>query len=141
VTYSGGCLCGRIRFAAEGPPIDVHYCHCGMCRRATGSAFATLAWFATGDVAWIAGTPAIWRSSRIAERGFCACCGTPLLLRYDGEARLALMVGAFDRPASLVPTHHYGVEGRQPWVDVGHGLEERETDLALAAKVGAAVGA
>ncbi|WP_441338882.1 GFA family protein [Mesorhizobium montanum] len=34
----GGCLCGSIRYRLTVEP-RVHYCHCDMCRRATGSAF------------------------------------------------------------------------------------------------------
>jgi hypothetical protein len=128
MTYLGGCLCGRIHFEAEGPPIDVHYCHCSMCRRATGSAFAVLAWFDVGDVIWTRGRPRILRSSSTAERGFCAECGTPLLLRRDRENRLALMVGAFDRAAELVPTHHSGVEARLPWAHPDTTMPERRTD-------------
>jgi hypothetical protein len=39
---SGGCLCGAVRYRVKAAP-RVHYCHCDMCRRATGSAFAVLA--------------------------------------------------------------------------------------------------
>ena len=42
---SGGCLCGDIRWHAGRGPRQVHHCHCGMCRRWTGAAFATLVWF------------------------------------------------------------------------------------------------
>lgn len=131
MTYLGGCLCGRIHFEAEGPPIDVHYCHCSMCRRATGSAFAVLAWFDTGDVIWTRGRPRILRSSSMAERGFCADCGTPLLLRHDRRNRLALMVGTFDRAADLVPSRHEGVEARLPWTASGARLPEYFTEEFL----------
>lgn len=40
---SSGCLCGAVRYTVNAAP-RVHYCHCDMCRRATGSAFAVLAW-------------------------------------------------------------------------------------------------
>ena len=41
----GGCLCGAIRFTLEAVPRAVHYCHCSMCRRATGGPFAVIVSF------------------------------------------------------------------------------------------------
>lgn len=124
----GGCLCGAVRYKAAGAPRLVHYCHCGMCRRATGGPFAVLVWWNAQAVQWTEAEPNLRRSSPIAQRGFCGCCGTPLFLRYDGQERLALMLGSFDDPLRLRPTHHYGVEGRIAWVDCGLGLPGRETE-------------
>ena len=132
---TGGCLCAAVRFEVRGPAKSVHYCHCSMCRRATGSPAATLVWVETADLAWTAGEPALHRSSPVSDRGFCRRCGTPLLLRYDGETRTALTVGSFDAPETLAPRYHYGVEGRLPWNDAGQGLPERETESDLAARV------
>ncbi len=102
-----------------------------MCRKATGSPFATLIWFSRGAVAWIRGAPKRYRSSPIAERGFCENCGTPLFLQYFPPHRcaheIALAVGSLDHPEHAVPQYHYGVEGRLPWADCGKGLPEKET--------------
>lgn len=125
---TGHCLCGNVAFRVSGPPRDVHHCHCSMCRRATGGAFATLVWVRREAVAW-SGTPAHYRSSAIATRGFCPTCGTSLFLDYDGGAEIALLLGTFDAPANLRPTHHYGIESRLPWVDIEPTLPGRPTDL------------
>jgi hypothetical protein len=79
------------------------------------------------QIKWTAGEPRTFRSSPIARRGFCDRCGTPAYLVYDGSDQIALMLGLFDKPASLVPSHHYGVEGRLPWVDIGSDLPARPT--------------
>jgi hypothetical protein len=113
----GGCLCGAVRWTAEGAAKAVHHCHCSMCRRWTGSSFATLAWFARDAVRWT-GTPAAYRSSPIAVRTHCGRCGTPLSLAYDSRNDLALAVGSFDAPEAVTPTHHYGVESRIRWADM-----------------------
>ena len=123
----GKCLCGRVRYTIEGPPHRVHYCHCGMCRRATGGPFAVLAWVNREYLRWTAQHPTIRRSSPIAERGFCRDCGTPLLLSYDGRDDIALTVGSLDDAAICSPTSHYGVEGRLPWIDCGKGMPESDT--------------
>jgi hypothetical protein len=62
------------------------------------------------------------RSSPIAERAFCAECGTPLFLQYDDSSDVGLMIGIIDQAAVLTPTYHYDVEGRLPWAEVGHNV-------------------
>lgn len=101
-----------------------------MCRRATGSAFAVLAWVRRDDFKWISeAKPRERRSSPIATRSFCADCGTPLTLIYDrGETEIAVHTGTFDRPDGLSPSYHYGIEGRLSWVDCGNGLPGKPTD-------------
>jgi hypothetical protein len=109
----------------------VHFCHCGMCRRASGGPFATLVWLQQDGVLWEQ-PPTFRRSSAIAQRGFCAQCGTPLCLKYDESAEIAILVGAFDEADDLVPAYHYGVEGRLSWVDIGGGLPEQNTEEQFA---------
>jgi hypothetical protein len=123
---SGGCLCGAVRWRASQAPVVVHHCHCGMCRRWTGAAFATLAWFPRSAVTWT-GSPACHRSSPIALRTHCGTCGTALSLAYNARTDIALTVGSMDEPQSVTPTHHYGVEGRLPWADIGRDLPGKPT--------------
>src|SRR5438094_273119 len=42
-TLTGGCLCGAVRYEIEGKLRHITHCHCGMCRKAHGAAFATYA--------------------------------------------------------------------------------------------------
>ncbi|MGO4128127.1 GFA family protein [Inquilinus sp. YAF38] len=116
---TGGCLCGRVRYEASARP-RVHYCHCTMCRRATGSAFAVLAWIPENSLRWVGeGRPRERRSSPIARRSFCDRCGTPISLSYDGRDEVALHAGTLDRADAFAPGYHYGVESRLPWADCG----------------------
>jgi hypothetical protein len=124
----GGCLCGRVRFELTATPIDVHHCHCSICRRATGAALATLVWLSRDAVRWTGSPLTLFRSSPIAVLGFCHVCGTSLTLRYCEEERFAIMIGAFDNPETFVPTHHYGTEGRIPWADIAPSLPGEATE-------------
>jgi hypothetical protein len=101
-----------------------------MCRRATGSAFAVLAWMPRTSLSWSGAAPTFRKSSPIAERGFCGVCGSPLTLSYNLDIdRIALHVGTFDEPSNLVPQYNYASRTRLPWVCCGlelpdHNLEE-----------------
>ena len=37
----GSCLCGDVAFCVDGPLELRSHCHCSMCRKTHGSAFAT----------------------------------------------------------------------------------------------------
>jgi hypothetical protein len=113
---TGGCQCGAIRFALSAAPVRVAVCHCRMCQKAAGAPFASFAHIENADFAWTRGTPAVFRSSSIAERGFCRDCGTPLSYRRVDDPLIEIMTGAFDRPDRVVPTQQFGTESRLGWV-------------------------
>ena len=128
---TGGCQCGAVRYALYVPPQKSHVCHCRMCQRATGGLFAALAGAPRADFAFTGGAPALFASSNVAQRGFCAGCGTPLTFAYDDPAaRIYVTIGSLDDPAAplyvtsgslddpgAVPIiHQYGIESRLPWV-------------------------
>src|SRR5271170_593652 len=113
---TGGCQCGAIRFAVSGLPAKISICHCRMCQKAAGAPFASFADIEKGDFAWTRGTPAVFRSSSIAERDFCRDCGTPLSFRRIDGPRIEIMTGAFDRPDRMVPVQQFGTESRLGWV-------------------------
>lgn len=111
---TGGCQCGAVRYALYAAP-KVDICHCRMCQRAVGNLFMAAAGVARADFAWTAGEPAVFRSSSVAERGFCRDCGTPLTFRYLAKAAINVTVGSLDDPAAAPPTAQLGVESRVPW--------------------------
>jgi hypothetical protein len=137
---TGGCQCGAVRYALYAKPDGVHLCHCRMCQKAVGNVFAGLAPVRLGDFAWTRGEPGLFRSSSVAERGFCEQCGTPLSVRDLDSEWIDLTIGSFDRPDLVRPEHNYGVESRVPWLRLTDGLpqettEEHDTTGRLAAMV------
>ena len=136
---TGGCLCGAVRYSiAAGPDSGIDpsllaatYCHCSMCRKATGGTHAALLAIPRHLVAWTAERPSTFRSSPIASRAFCYRCGSPLYYDGDHEATLAITVGSLDDPSVVRPHHHYGVESKLHWVDVGRSLPGRHTRETL----------
>ncbi len=113
-TRSGGCQCGAVRFRVGGALGEASICHCRMCQKAFGSFYAPLVGLDGAKVEWTRGAPQRFASSNHASRLFCEKCGTPL--GYDAPDGLALAIGAFDDPATIVPTRQWGIEGKLPYV-------------------------
>lgn len=124
---TGGCQCGAVRFAVYAEPVRVGLCHCRMCQKAVAGPFISLAEIRHEDFAWTRGTPAAFRSSTIAERDFCAACGTPLSYRQTGGEYIELTTGSFDQPERTVPTYATGTESQLDWVNSIGNLPGRAT--------------
>lgn len=117
---TGGCQCGRVRYTAQIHNDDAYLCHCRMCQRATGGVYIAFKNVKKADVAWER-EPDIYASSPIAERGFCAACGTPLTFAFPDSPNMDLTVGSFDEPGRFVPTSHFGVESiHEAWQHTDH---------------------
>ena len=113
----GHCLCGAVRFTADGEPKWTSYCHCQCCRRHTGAPVSAYAGFEAAKVRFSGGALSTFESSPGVRRGFCARCGSTLTYegdRWPGEVHLH--VGAFDDPAALAPTGHAFADERLPWL-------------------------
>jgi hypothetical protein len=108
---TGGCLCGRVRYEATPDHRDGYYCHCRMCQLAVGNTRAAFINLRKADVRWLA-EPHYYASSKIARRGFCSHCGTPLSFDYRDSERMDLTVGSLDDPSQVKPTAHFAVETR-----------------------------
>ena len=109
---TGGCLCGAVRFEERPTHRDGYYCHCRMCQLAVGNTRAAFINLRKDEVRWLAAEPTWYASSKIARRGFCGRCGTPLSFEYLESERMDLSVGSFDDPAALMPISHFAVESR-----------------------------
>ena len=107
---TGGCQCGAVRYELARPPHDASICHCRMCQRATGSYFAPLASVGNSDFSVTKGELAIYASSAVAERGFCAECGSPLTFRYLEEEEISVAIPSLDAPDLVAPEIQYGIE-------------------------------
>ena len=127
--FAGGCLCGAVRYRAEGKPLVVEHCHCGMCRRASGAPFVTWAYFPAAKVAFTRGEPTRYRSSAKGVRGFCNRCGTPLTFAYVSDPdTLDLTVATFDRPEAVTPERHIWTSSRLPWLELADDLPRHPHD-------------
>lgn len=126
---NGGCMCGAVRYAADGAPFVVGHCHCESCRRHCGAGVGTLVGFKADQVIFSGKQRHIYASSPDVSRAFCNECGTPLTWEGDGGdigPIIEIHIGTFDNPHVLVPTSHAFYNERLPWVDVPEQLPRFE---------------
>lgn len=124
---TGGCLCGRVRYQATPDHRNGYYCHCRMCQLAFGNTRAAYVNLRKSEVQWLT-APAYYASSKIARRGFCGHCGTPLSFEFLDSERMDLAVGSLDDPSAVKPTEHFAVESRIAAWHVPDGLPESRLD-------------
>lgn len=127
VRLEGSCLCGTVRYEVRGAPRSMYYCHCGMCRKATGSSFATNMLVRAEDFVIVAGRDAIkpYRSSPHEIRHFCSQCGSPVY--NEAEHRhgvLSIRCGLLEGDPGIRPAHHIYVASKSPWLRICDGLPE-----------------
>ncbi len=127
---TGGCLCGAVRYEASEPPHDVQYCHCRMCQKHTSSAFSVSAAFRPDSLRITRGEPNFYKSSDIAERGFCVDCGSWLITRYfdPDNPDVWVGVGTLDHPEYVTPTQHWGIESQVPWLTIDDDLPRAHSE-------------
>jgi hypothetical protein len=126
--FTGGCLCGAVRFACAEPPSLVSYCHCRMCQKQTGAPFSVMANFPRSALKWTGKERKLRRSSPLAVRGFCADCGSPLSFEYGDSDHTSVSVGCLDKPERAIPTQHGGIESKLAWVTLGDHLPTERVD-------------
>ena len=109
---AGGCLCGSVRYEARPQQREGYYCHCRMCQLAFGNTRAAFLNLRKDEVRWTASAPTYFASSKMARRGFCGRCGTPLSFEFLDSQNMDLSIGSLDDPARIKPVSHFAVESR-----------------------------
>jgi hypothetical protein len=129
---TGGCLCGRVRYEATPSHREGYYCHCRMCQLAFGNTRASYLNLRKDQVRWTGEAPAYYKSSKLAQRGFCRHCGTPLSFEFLGSEHMDLSIGSLDDPAAFQPASHFAVETRIANWHAADGLPEQRLDASEA---------
>ncbi len=126
----GSCLCGGVKYEAEGPVTVIARCHCVQCRKASGAEFATNGNVEEKGFRIVAGKEllASYESSPGKARVFCGRCGSPLFKRDDTRPGvLRLRLGCVDTDLDAIPLAHVFVGEKPNWSEISDGLPQFET--------------
>src|SRR5262245_52586723 len=127
-TTTGSCLCGAVRYEVDGPPTGVTNCHCVMCRKQHGAAFATFAVWEKERFLLTAGQEGLrfYRSGPKSERQFCAGCGASLFWLERGGSRICIAAGTLDGDPGRPIERHIFVASKAPWYEITDDLPQFE---------------
>ncbi len=126
--WTGGCLCGAVRYEFEPNEVRNWYCHCRMCQKISGAVVTNNLVVQNKDFAWTEATPSYYQSSKIARRGFCAECGSTLSFEPLHDSYICIQMGTMDDPELCPPKGHYGIEGHVSWLPIDESLEKVRTE-------------
>lgn len=118
------CHCGAVALKLSVAPRAPINCHCGLCRRLSGSAFTTWVTAKVEEVE-IDGEEelSLYQPTTNLERKFCRRCGTHVLTKDKRHP------GILGIPAGLLaglevppPSGEYFVSHKAPWFNISSGL-------------------
>lgn len=122
--HRGSCLCGAVRFEVEGDMPESDACHCSQCRRMSGHYWAStdvhdgqLTLSGEDKVAW-------FQSSEKVKRGFCSVCGSTLFWKPIFKDKIAISMGAFEKPTGMRLAKHIFVADKGDYYEIADGLPQ-----------------
>jgi hypothetical protein len=120
VPFTGGCVCGEVRYECSAEPMLMLKCHCRDCQQISGGAYAPAvivplnAFKITKGALQRFGTPSIGGGHNL--RGFCAKCGSRLTGAENPERGfIGIVASSLDDPSWFQPSMDIFVADAQPW--------------------------
>lgn len=118
--FSGGCLCGAIRYESSAEPVFSINCHCRDCQRTTGTAYAPVLVVPKDAVKITQGEPTCYTvtadSGETVSRGFCPECGAGIFSKLSANPdMMGLKAASLDDPSWFKPAMDIYTDSAQPW--------------------------
>lgn len=118
--FSGGCLCGAIRYESRAAPLFSINCHCRDCQRTTGTAYAPVLAVPRDALSITQGEPTYYTSQsdsgETVSRGFCPECGSGIFSKLSANPDIVgLKAASLDDPSWFRPAVDIYTDSAQPW--------------------------
>ena len=128
--YRGSCLCGGIRFEIDEFVARTGNCHCTMCRKFHGAAYATIAEAKNNHFRWTCGESLLkgYTAENGTTRSFCSNCGSSLTFSSPNADPdlVEISLGCFDDEVPIRPDAHIFVASGAKWAAPDDDLPQYE---------------
>ena len=118
--FTGGCVCGAVRYECTSEPLLMAKCHCRDCQITSGGPYSPAvivpisAFRITKGTIQHFGTPSLAGGHN--QRGFCPKCGSRLTGGESIEKGIiGLLASSLDDPSWFQPSLESFVADAQPW--------------------------
>lgn len=136
--YFGQCLCGAIKYQVDAIEPKMGHCHCSMCRKFHGAAFATYGEAKRENFHWLKGETLLcaYKADNATVRQFCRNCGSSLTFAAaDGEQEIVeFALSTLDSDIEQSPDVHIFTAYKANWYEITDDLprfkDDRESDPA-----------
>ena len=131
--YQGSCLCGKVKFTITNKVNDIVYCHCSLCRKAQGSAFATNGNVATNHFKFLSGEDNLtaYRQSDTQTKLFCSTCGSPIMSKNSSSPDvIRIRLSTIESDINESPEAHIFVSSKAKWEEISGNLPQYDTVIA-----------
>ena len=130
VLFTGGCLCGALRYEAHEEPKFMGYCCCDDCQKASGSGYIPFIGF-NGGVLKVTGPCTLYqmhhKDGRTSERFSCTKCNSLVFGGGpDNPNGNTIYAGTLDDTSLFKPTMAIMKKFKPEWVVLPPGLAEFE---------------
>lgn len=125
--FTGGCLCGQVRFEFSAEPIAMRLCWCRDCQYfAAGNATVNVV-FRTESLKTLTGElrdyQSVAESGNRMHRRFCPNCGTPVFSAAESRPHLLIVRnGALDDIELMKPGATIWTESAPGWASIDETL-------------------
>lgn len=130
--YKGGCLCGAVRYEVDEFSPRMAHCHCSMCRKFHGAAFATYGEAKLPDFRWLEGEEDLqaYEADNGTTRRFCRHCGSSMAFvsKNYPEEIVEIALGTLDSYLEMSPDAHIYVDSKASWTEIHDSLPQYTED-------------
>ncbi len=105
--YTGGCLCGAVRYRITAAPVAARICWCRACQY-LGAGSGTVNAIFPSDALQVEGVLSEYSSAadsgNLMRRRYCPTCGTPVFANSAARPQFTgVRVGTLDDPGRIKP--------------------------------------
>ena len=117
-SFTGGCVCGAIRYECTSRPLAMLYCHCRDCQQVSGGPYTPVVYVPAKAFRLTQGTLRHYSTPSEAsghnKRGFCPDCGSRIT-GAESERGLGITASSLDDPSWFRAKMHLFTADAQPW--------------------------
>lgn len=114
----GSCLCGVVQFQVRSVIDTIYHCHCGLCRKQTGSGFNAASLVEQSHFSWLQGDQQIRQYQKASgfRSAFCSVCGSCVPNQVNQTSWMWIPLGLLDSAITPSKRLNFCVKSKAAWV-------------------------